>query len=318
MSATTTNRDEQSYQSSERMDRVRFVLLVILGLNVAVALAKITVGLLIGSLAMSADGAHSLLDGAANVVALVGIAIASRPPDLEHPYGHSRFETLTSLAIAGFMLLALFGILQGAWSRFQSGNAPEITVLAFFVMIATLAINLGVTTWERREAKRLSSSILAADARHTLSDVLVSLSVLASFGLVSIGLEEADLAVSLIIVGVIAWGAWQIVRDATLTLTDTAVETPAEIREAVLAVDGVRGAHAIRSRGGEGLVWVDLHIQVDPSLSVEEGHEIASQVAETVEDQFGRPADVTVHVEPATSHHLQQTRRYEKCNEDVA
>ena len=81
---------------------------------------------------------------------------------------------------------------------------------------------------------------------------------------------------------------------------------------------GVEGAHAIRSRGGEGLVWVDLHIQVDPDLSVEEGHDIASRVAETVEEQVGRPADVTVHVEPATAYHLQQTRRYERRKEDVA
>ncbi len=133
-----------------RQQRVRFVLVAVLGLNVAVAGAKIGMGLAIGSLAMSADGFHSLLDGASNIVALIALAVASHPPDPNHPYGHHRFETLTSLGIASFMMLALFGILQGAWSRLQSGGAPDVTSLSFAVMGATLAVNVFVTLWERR------------------------------------------------------------------------------------------------------------------------------------------------------------------------
>lgn len=294
-----------------RQRRVRFVLVVALALNLAVAAAKLVVGVLIGSLAMTADGFHSLLDGFANVVSLVGVAVASRPPDPNHSYGHQRYETLTSLAVAGLMLLALFGLSQGAWSRFQSGVAPEVTLLAFVVMGATLCVNAGLTLWERREARRLSSTLLLADARHTASDILVSSSVIGSLIAVQLGHGWADAGVALAIGAAIAWGAWSIVRDASLELSDATVAQAAEIAAAVTTVPGVRGAHNIRSRGGEGRAWIDLHIQVDPGLRVDAAHDIASAVARKVEQGFSGPADVTVHVEPADEHHLARERGYD-------
>jgi cation diffusion facilitator family transporter len=294
-----------------RQRRVRFVLLVVLLLNLGVASAKITLGLLIGSLAMTADGFHSLLDGFANVVALVGVAVASRPPDPNHAYGHHRYETLASLAVAGLMLLALFGLVQGAWSRLQTGNVPDVAPLAFIVMGVTLCINAGVTLWERREARKLSSSLLLADARHTTSDILVSLSVIASLVAVRLGFGWADAGIALLIAVAIAWGAWSIVRDASLVLSDATAAAPGEIAQAVTSVPGVRGTHNIRSRGGEGRVWVDLHIQVDPAMRVDDAHDIASEVAHRVEALFGDPTDVTVHVEPANPRHLRDERGYD-------
>lgn len=311
--STAPERPVASHHS--RQQRVRFVLLVVLGLNVAVAGAKIGMGLAIGSLAMSADGFHSLLDGASNIVALIALAVASRPPDPNHPYGHHRFETLTSLGIASFMMLALFGILQGAWSRLQSGGAPDVTSLSFAVMGATLAVNVFVTLWERRAGRQLNSSLLIADSRHTITDIFVSLSVIGSLIAVWIGLNWADLVVSVIIAGAIGWGAWSIVRDASLSLSDVAVRKSREIEQAVLTVPGVMGTHNIRSRGAEGRVWIDLHIQVDPAMSVDQAHDIASNVARRVEDDFSRPADVTVHIEPADERHLRTERGYDPEHE---
>jgi cation diffusion facilitator family transporter len=289
---------------------LRRVLLTVLCLNVAVALAKIAYGYLSGSLAMTSDGYHSLLDGASNVVALVGLAVAMRPPDPNHPYGHHRYETLTSLGIAGLMLLTLYGIVAGAWDRLQSGSTPEVTTASFVVMLLTLGVNLGVTTWERRAGRRLSSSLLLADARHTTSDVFVSLSVIASLVVVWLGFQQADALISLAIAGAIAWGAWSIVRDASRVLSDAIVGDVAQIEAAVRAVPGVRGTHNIRSRGADGRVWVDLHIQVDPAMRVDRAHDIASQVAERVEAEFGDPADATVHIEPADPQHLRKERGY--------
>lgn len=291
---------------------MRFVLAAVLALNLLVALAKLGVGMLAGSLAMIADGLHSLLDGASNVVGLIGVSVAARPADNDHPYGHHRFEMLATLAIAGFMLLALAEIADQAWARLFGAAAPEIGLLAVGVMSVTLLINIGVTLWERREARKLDSQILLADSRHTMSDVLVSTSVLVSFALVRLGFGLADVLVTLVIAGFIAYGAWQIVREATESLSDSAVEDAERIREAATGVEGVEGAHAIRSRGGAGRTWVDLHIQVDPGMSVVTGHEIASEVAEAVESELGCPSDVTVHVEPATPYHLSQVRPYEQ------
>lgn len=298
-------------QPDGRQRRVRNVLLIVLLLNLAVAGAKIIFGQISGSLAITADGFHSLLDGAANVIALVGIFIASRPPDPNHPYGHRRYETLTSLGIAALMLLTIFGIIQGAWSRYSSGSTPDVTTASFVVMLATLVVNLAVTAWERHEGRRLGSSLLLADARHTLSDVFVSLSVIASLVLVAFGITSADVLVALVISGAIAWGAWAIVRDASLVLTDATTIDTGRIEQVVLAVDGVRGTHNIRSRTGEGQVWVDLHIQVDPTLDVERAHGIASRVAAQVEAELDDPADVTVHVEPANARHLRDVRGYD-------
>lgn len=295
----------------ERERGIRFVLIVVLVLNLAVALAKIGFGFVSGSLAMAADGFHSLLDAMANVVALVGIAVASRPPDPNHAYGHHRYETLTSLGIAGLMLLALFSLVQGAWSRLQSGNVPDISTLSFVVMGVTLTINVGVTLWERREARRLSSTLLMADARQTTSDIFVSISVVASLIAVELGFGWADAGITLAIAVAIAWGAWTIVRDASLVLTDAVVAEADEIAEAVRSVPGVRGTHNIRTRGSDGYVWVDLHVQVDPGMPVADAHDIASEVARRVEDEIGDPADVTVHIEPADERHLRSQRGHD-------
>lgn len=303
--------DPPRLSTRERERGIRFVLIVVLGLNLAVALAKVGFGYLSGSLAITADGFHSLLDALANVVALVGIVVASRPPDPNHAYGHHRYETLTSLGIAGLMLLALFGLVQGAWSRLQSGNAPDVSTLSFVVMGATLSVNVFVTLWERREARRLSSTLLLADARHTTSDILVSLSVVVSLIAVELGYAWADAGVSLVIAAAIAWGAWAIVRDASLVLTDATVAEAEAIANVVRSVPGVRGTHNIRTRGAEGYVWVDLHVQVDPGLPVTDAHEIASAVARRVEAEIGDPADVTVHIEPADEQHLRDQRGHD-------
>jgi cation diffusion facilitator family transporter len=259
---------------------------------------------------MAADGFHSLLDAFGNVVALVGVAIAARPPDPNHPYGHHRYETLTSLGIAGLMLLALSGLVQGAWSRLWSGAAPDVTTLSFLVMLATLAVNVVVTIWERRAGQRLDSSLLLADARHTSSDILVSLSVIGSLVAVRLGYGWADAGITLAIAAAIAWGAWVIVRDASLVLTDATSVEAAAIAEVVRAVPGVAGTHNIRSRNADGRVWVDLHIQVNPAMRVDRAHDIASAVAQRVERELGDPADVTVHVEPANEQHLGAQRGY--------
>ncbi len=283
---------------------------MVLVLNVLVAVAKLGYGLYSNSLSMSADGLNSLLDGASNVIGLIGLAIAARPPDPNHPYGHRRFETLTSLAIALFMILALMEILQQSIQRIQTGQHPQVTAISFTVMSLTLVVNIGVTQWERRVGKRLQSSILLADSRHTGSDVFVTISVIVGLVAVKIGLAWADVALALVVAGVIAWGAWTIIREAALALSDVAVAAVEVVQQAAGAVPGVRGVHNIRTRGSEGLIWVDLHIQVDPQMRVDEAHEIASQVAKRVEREIGLPSDVTVHVEPADDAHMGPERNY--------
>jgi divalent metal cation (Fe/Co/Zn/Cd) transporter len=167
-------------RTESRYSEVRTVLVRVLWLNLGVALAKIVFGQLSGSISILSDGFHSLTDGASNVVALVGLRLAQKPPDANHPYGHRKFETLAAGGIALFLLVVVVEVAQAAFLRFRSGGAPAVSSASFAIMLGTLLINVAVVRAERRAAKRLSSELLLADARHTQSDVLTSVAVIAA------------------------------------------------------------------------------------------------------------------------------------------
>lgn len=287
-----------------RAAQIRRVLAIVLVLNLLVAVAKLGYGYVSGSVAMSADGFQSLLDGFANVVGIVGIAVAARPPDLEHHFGHERYETLASMVIGAMMAVGVFEIVTTAISRWQSGESPRITTLSFVVLLGTMAVNLGVSLWERRAARRLRSDLLAADARNTASDILVSGAVILGLAGERAGLRGADAAISLVVACTIAWAAWGILRDASLVLTDAATDVnPHELLIGILAVAGVITAHNLRVRSSGGRNWVEVHITVDPEWSVKRAHEAATDVEEAIRAQVGREAQAIVHVEPAEPPH---------------
>ena len=286
-----------------RARAIRRVLVAVLGLNLAVAAAKLGYGLASGSVAMSADGVQSLLDGLANVVGLVGIAVAARPPDREHHYGHERYETLASMAIAGLMAIGVVEVVEGAIRQLRTGARPEVTGLSFAILLGTMAVNAGVSFWERREGRRLGSDLLAADARHTASDVLVSAAVLAGLAGERAGLAGADAVVSLVVAGMIAWAAWGIVREASLVLTDATFADPRGLLAAILAAPGVETAHNLRARSSGGRLWVDVHVTVDPGLTVKQAHEVATAVEACIREAEGPATEAIVHVEPAEPPH---------------
>jgi cation diffusion facilitator family transporter len=277
---------------------------VVLALNLAVAGAKLGYGFFSGSVAMSADGFHSLLDGFANVVGIIGIVVAARPPDREHHFGHERYETLASMAIGALMAVGVLEIVQSAIGRWQAGATPQVTRISFAVMLGTMAVNAGVTLWERRAAGRLRSNLLAADARHTGSDVLVSAAVI--LGLIGerIGLRGADAAVSLVVAGMVALTAWGILREASLVLTDAATDVEARpLLVAILAAPGAITAHNLRVRSSGGRNWVEVHVTVDPELTVKQAHEVATEVESAIRNQVGPETRAIVHVEPAEPPH---------------
>lgn len=302
-SAEAVVADSFTNQRRERTRAIRRVFLVVLGLNLLVASLKLFFGWLTGSIALIADGVHSLLDASANLVGLVGIAVASRPPDEEHPYGHERYETLASMAIAVLMGVGVVEIVRNAIDRLQTGAAPEVTWLSFAVLGVTLTINSGVTLWERREGRRLQSDLLRADAKHTASDVLVSLGVIVGLAGVRLGMSAADAIVSLAIAAAIAWAAWQIIREASLVLTDAVIGDPHALLQAILTTPGVVTAHNLRARSSGGRLWVEVHVTVDPHLRVRQAHEVATAVEQGVREIAGPLTEVIVHVEPAEPPH---------------
>lgn len=282
-----------------RVGSIRRVLWAILLLNAAVAAAKLAVGALSGSVAMQADGFHSLFDGMSNVVGLVGMGLASRPADRDHPYGHGKYETYASAAIGGMLALAAWRVGSAAWDHLSGGALPaRADALSFSVMIGTLAVNLGVTFWEHRVGRRLRSAVLVADASHTGSDVVVSLGVIAGLIAVRAGLAWVDPLIALGVAAVIAWTGLGVLRQAGETLSDRARIPVEDVRRAALEVPGVLGCHSVRTRGSEAEVYADLHVQVAAHLTVGEGHGIAEAVERKLCEAFPQMADAIVHLEP--------------------
>jgi cation diffusion facilitator family transporter len=233
----------------------------------------------------------------------VGIAVAARPPDQEHHYGHERYETLAAMAIAGLMAIGVVEIVRSAFERWRAGERPEVTGVSFAVLLGTMAVNAGVSLWERRSARRLQSDLLAADARHTASDVLVSATVMVGLVGEQVGLRGADAAVSFVVAGTIAWAAWGIVREASLVLTDATIVKPRDLMAAILAAPGVVTAHNLRARSSGGRVWVEVHVTVDPALTVKQAHEVATAVEGCIRETAGPATQTIVHVEPAEPPH---------------
>ena len=264
---------------------------------------KYVYGLMSGSASMQADGIHSVFDSAGNVVGLVGIALAARPADDSHPYGHAKFETYASLVIGVLLLLAAFEVGSSAVGKLVSGvYTAEVTPVSFIVMVGTLAVNIGVTTYERRCAKRLKSEVLAADANHTLSDALVSIGVIVGLAAVALGFPMADPIMALVVTVAILATAYDVFKHALATLSDHARIPDKDVRAVAMGVPGVQDAHHIRTRGTEGEVYADLHVLVAPGMTVGEAHERAERVERAIMQRFPNVIEVLVHIEPNDGH----------------
>ena len=277
---------------------VRKVLVITLLLNLAVSGGKIAVGMLSGSLAMVADGYHSLVDGANNVIGLIVAAFAYAPPDRGHPYGHRKFETAATLAIAGALMVLAYEVVAQAFASAGRTEAPTISWLNWAVMIATIGMNLLVSSYEAGEGRRLGSEYLLADATHTRSDLYVSLGVVASFAADKAGLARADAAVAGVIGAVIAVQAVQILLRAFHVLTDRAVLDAEAVGAEVLRLPGVKAVREVRTRGSENAIHVDLVAHVDGSLSLRAAHQVADRIEDAVKKAHPTVVDVIVHLEP--------------------
>ena len=281
-----------------RFRAIRQVLWITLALNLLSTGIKAGIGVWTGSLSLLAAGLDSFFDASSNVVGLVGIRVAARPPDVEHPYGHYKSETLAAMAIAGVLFVTMAGIVQQAVERLLRGSVPEVSAWSFGAVAVGLAIEVFTSSYERRRGRELASDFLLADARHTRAHVYISLGVMAGLAMVWLGFPAVDPLLALVIAGVIAKIGWDIVRSTADTLLDRAALSPEEVRRLALSIAGVESADRIRSRGPRGSVLVDLHIHVDPETPVDRAHEIADRVEALLMARISGVRDVVVHVEP--------------------
>ena len=278
-----------------RLQRV----IVITGLgNLVVLVAKTVVGVSTGSLALLGDAIHSLADLANNVVALVVVRLAHAPPDREHPYGHQKFETLTVFGLAVLLAVLAVEIMVRALDRSSREIVEHRWGLA--VMLGVLVVNVAVTAWERSWARRLRSEILRADAQHTLSDVLVTIAVIAGWQFAARGYPWLDTVFAFAVALVVMVLAYGLFRRAIPVLVDGISHEPENIAGVLRSVEGIRAVRRVRSRWVGMTSSVDVVVTVAPELPTSKAHAVADAVERTLLENF-EIEDVTVHIEPDES-----------------
>ncbi|BBD65614.1 cation diffusion facilitator family transporter [Nostoc commune NIES-4072] len=278
---------------------VRKVLIITLLLNLFVMGLKALVGYWTGSLSLLADALHSVTDSANNVLGLIASKFSSPQPDREHPYGHSKFEAVGALGIASFLGIACFEILQGAIERILKGGGEPIKISPpeLWLLLIVLGVNIFVAFYERSVGRRVGSSILIADATHTMSDIWVTISVIGGLIGVWLGYQWMDLVLAFPVALLVFWSGWSVLKENLPWLVDQMAIAPEAIHAIATSVPGVINCHDIASRGVLGRqVFIEMHLIVN-APDVETAHHITEEVESRLEERF-RPVRILIHVEP--------------------
>ena len=269
--------------------------------NVALAILKFIAGMLGNSQALLADAVHSVTDTSTDIAVLVGAPRWSAPADKDHPHGHGRIETLITVFIGIVLLLVAIGLGYSAISGLQTEPDKAPKWIAFWVACVSIVVKEVLYQWSARVGRRVKSSAMIANAWHHRSDALSSLPV--AIAVLGTKIQPTwtflDHIGALVVSIFILQAAWKIFWPALLRLSDVGAsqEEIEELYALIKDVEGVRDFHALRTRDiGPGL-QVDLHLMVDPHLTVREGHDLAG-VAKSKLLKHENVVDVLIHIEP--------------------
>ncbi len=287
--------------------QVRRVLWLTLLLNLFVMALKFTLGIATSSLSLQADALHSVTDSANNILGLVTNRFSSPQPDREHPYGHQKFEAVGALGIAAFLGIACFEILKVAVEKiFFTTESSTVKVSAgeLWLLLVVLGINIFVAFYERSVGRKVKSPILIADAKHTMSDIWVTVIVIAGlFGVWQAEnlnipqLQWLDVILAFPVALLVFHSGWEVISENLPWLVDEMAIAPEAIYDVVTKVPGVVNCHDIASRGMLGRqVFIEMHLIVDTDDLVA-AHQITELIEESLEQRFGT-VRVLIHVEP--------------------
>lgn len=280
-------------------NKIKKMLWIILLANLFVAALKITIGYIIKSTSLTADGFHSLTDGSSNIVGLVGIQFASKPVDAEHPYGHSKFETLAGLFIAVMLFALGLKIISSSIVNLLHPIAPTVSITSIAALLITLAINIFVSKYEYQQGRKLNSILLISDSLHTKSDVFISIGVLITLICIKLGVPSIiDPIASLVVSMFVMHGAYEIFTETSGVLVDQAVVSSEEIESIIMSFPQVKNVHKIRSRGCDHSIYVDLHLLVEPLMSIESSHILMHDIEEKLCVALQKSVQAYIHLEP--------------------
>jgi cation diffusion facilitator family transporter len=293
MASTGAPMNEQT-----RQRRIRRVLLIEGLSDIFFLIVKLTVGLQTGSVAILSDAVHSLTDLTNNIIGLVLLRMAGSPPDRGHPYGHRKYEALAVFAIA--VVIALMAV--QVFIRAVTGATVSIdqSPVGLLLMVVVLTINVGFTAWEHRQAALLDSPLLRADATHTLSDVAITIAVIAGWQLAVHGYPWVDSLLAVAVAAFVMWLAWRLFSRSVPVLVDATAIDPERISEAVADIDGVCGIGVIGSHQAGSELLVELVVTVPGEMTTTASHRIADAIEQRIGERFSG-VRVQVHIEPAGS-----------------
>ncbi len=268
--------------------------------NIGLSLVKAGIGLFAGSLALLADGIHSLSDVATDAAVLLGLRLGAKAPDQSHPYGHGRAETF-SAGLVAFVLLLVGGAM--IYYATLSITRDETTILRFEVLAAAV-ISIAAKEWLYRATRKVAiqshSPALYANAWHHRSDALSSVAVAIGFITLRFGFDHGDQVAAIAVGLMIIWVGIKVMGDALRELTESAVDsgTHERIKDIINSKASIRQWHKLRTRSVGREIFLDLHILVDPGLNITAAHEIAEGLEKALDEQIARPINITVHIEP--------------------
>ncbi|MEO1341625.1 MAG: cation diffusion facilitator family transporter [Cyanobacteria bacterium J06635_13] len=291
----------------DNRSQVQRVLWLTLLLNLFVMALKFTLGMATGSLSLQADALHSVTDSINNILGLVTNRFSSPKPDREHPYGHQKFEAVGALGVAAFLGIACFEILRSAVEKIffsTESTAARVSSTELWLLLLILGINIFVAFYERGVGRKVNSPILIADAKHTMSDIWVTIIVIA--GLIGVWqadnlnlpqLHWLDVILAFPVALLVFYSGWEVISENLPWLVDEMAIAPEAIYDVVLAVPGVINCHDIASRGMLGRqVFIEMHLVVDTDDLIV-AHQITEQIEDKLEQRFGT-VRVLIHVEP--------------------
>ena len=271
--------------------------IVIEGLaDFAMMVIKLFVGLSTNSTAILSDALHSLTDLSNNIIAIIAIRLSEQPSDEDHHYGHRKFEQLAVFSLAVLLVVVSIEIILGALRNY--GEVVEQSAVGLIVMLSALLINIGLTVWQHYWARRLDSDLIAADAKHTLSDVLTTVAVIVGWQFSVQGYYWMDTAVALLVAVIVLFLAFKLFTRVIPILVDYSIHSAEELAACVDSIEAVNSVKQIRARNTRSGSFADVTITVDRDLSTIESHGITEKIEEVLATRFNIE-DVVVHVEPA-------------------
>lgn len=271
--------------------------------NLCLTIFQVIAGLISGSQGLIADGIHSLSDLAADFVVLLAVHHSKKEPDDDHHYGHQRYENAASLVLGGLLLAVGIGMIWSAVHKLQSPETiPTVHLLALWVALGALIAKEGLFRYMLAVAKRVRSSMLVANAWHARSDAASSLVVAIGIGGNLLGFSLLDPIAALIVGFMVSKMGWSFFWDALHDLTDRAAtdEQIAAIAAEILVTPGVLGLHELKTRKTGDMILADVHLEIEGSLTVAEGHDIARQAKLNVMARHPVLYLMT-HVDPVTT-----------------